>query len=127
MRRTIRIVVILIVGFAALIAAGAFALRPPTLAVPSQGVVLSDITIVNPGRERRLKQTLTVQGEKITRLSDSTPPESASTQTDRFAGAHVLPGLIDMHVHFASYPDRDLFALLFLRTKHCPYANARCD
>jgi hypothetical protein len=32
----------------------------------------------------------------------------------RFSGSYVLPGLIDMHVHFPYAPDQPLFALLFL-------------
>ncbi|HKA52678.1 MAG TPA: amidohydrolase family protein, partial [Candidatus Binatia bacterium] len=101
---------VLVIG----VGAGVFALRSPTLAVPSQGLVLSEVTVINPGRDRRAKQTVSVEGEKIARIVDSTAQGAAATTTRRFVGAYVLPGLIDMHVHFASYPDRDLFALLFL-------------
>lgn len=96
------------------IVVGGCALLPPVLEVPSQGLVLSDVTIVNPGLDRRSRQPLTVQGSKIDRISDSdaSPPEATSTR--RFAGTYVLPGMIDMHVHFPSSPNRDLFALLFL-------------
>ncbi len=113
-RRAIWALGIIVAVLGAVIGAGVIVLRPPVLPVPSQGLTLSDVTVVNPGRDRHPRQTLTVHGEKITRLSDNSPRESAGTQADRFAGAYVLPGLIDMHVHFASSPDRDLFALLFL-------------
>src|SRR5712692_5186109 len=112
-RRAIWALAIIFAVVVAVIGAGVIVLRPPVLTVPRQGLTLADVTVVNPGRDRRPKPTLTVQGEKITRISDNTARESAGTQTDRFAGAYVLPGLIDMHVYF-SPPDRNLFALLFL-------------
>src|SRR5262249_62288127 len=68
----------------------------------------------SPARDRRAKQTGWVEGETTARMVDSPARGAAAPTTRRFAGAYVLPGLIDMHVHFASYPDRDLFALLFL-------------
>src|SRR5437879_413797 len=102
LRRTIRIGIVIIIVLVAVIIAGMFTLRPPTLAVPDQGLVLLDVTVINPGRERQPKQALTVKGEKIARISESNAQASAGMNTRRFAGAYVLPGLIDMHVHFAS-------------------------
>lgn len=114
MRRIIRFVVITAVVLVVVVAAGLFALRPPTLVVPSQGFVLTDMTIVNPGRYRRSRQTLVVRGAQIERIAATDSTSSLQADTRRFSGGYVLPGLIDMHVHFASSPDRDLFALLFL-------------
>ncbi|HEV8715571.1 MAG TPA: amidohydrolase family protein [Candidatus Binatia bacterium] len=113
-RRAVWALGIVVAILVIVVGTGVLALRPPTLAVPSQGLVLSEVTVVDPGRDRRAKQTVSVEGEKIARIAESTVQESAGTNTGRFAGAYVLPGLIDMHVHFMSYPDRDLFALLFL-------------
>lgn len=113
-RRVIWALGIVVAILVIVVGAEILVLRPPALAVPSQGLVLSDVTVVNPGRNRRPKQTVSVEGEKIARISESSAQEPAGTNARRFAGAYVLPGLIDMHVHFASYPDRDLFALLFL-------------
>jgi len=113
-RRAIWALGIVVAILVIVIGAGIIVLRPPVLRVPSQGLILSEVTVINPSRDRRAKQTVLVEGEKIARIVDSTVQGAAATHTRRFAGAYVLPGLIDMHVHFASYPDRDLFALLFL-------------
>lgn len=112
-RRAIWALGIVVAILVIVVGAGILVLRPPVLAVPSQSLRLSDVTVINPGRDRRPKQTLSVAGEKIARISESNAQESVGTNTRRFAGAYVLPGLIDMHVHF-SPPDRALFALLFL-------------
>ena len=89
------------------------ALQPPSLAIPPVGVVLGNVTVVNPGVGRDAGRTLTL-GETIERV------ESVSRSEDRvgaYAGAFVLPGLIDLHVHHppAWAPgERELFSLLFL-------------
>jgi imidazolonepropionase-like amidohydrolase len=87
---------------------------PAMLALPARGVVLGDVTVINPGGERIPNATLAASGAKI----DSIGTAQAGADADaRFRGAFVLPGLIDMHVHFP--PDTglrqaDLFAFLFL-------------
>jgi hypothetical protein len=114
MRRAVQVFIIAAFVLALVVVAGWMALQPPVLAVPNQGLVLSEVTVVNPGLDRRSQQTLTVRGANIDSISDSGPQPSADASTRHFAGAYVLPGLVDMHVHYASYPDRDLFGLLFL-------------
>ncbi|HSD84762.1 MAG TPA: hypothetical protein VLG46_12920, partial [Anaerolineae bacterium] len=88
--------------------------RSPTLPVPPQGVTLSDVTVVNPGRDRQAHQTIVIAGDQITQLSsDDAPPSAASHQPIVCPNAYVLPGLIDMHVHVPPLT-RDLVGLLFL-------------
>jgi hypothetical protein len=60
------------VGLLALAAAGFFALwhlglglRAPPLEVPSQGLVLTGVTVVRPGDGRDAARTLTVRGGRI--------------------------------------------------------------
>ena len=89
------------------------AYRPPVVMVPSQGVILTDVNIVNPGRERLDRQTLVVEGDQISRISQGELQGSVGIGNQGYAGAYVLPGLIDMHVHIPP-PTRELVSLLFL-------------
>ena len=74
------------------------ALWPPTpLEVPPQGIVLADVTVLDPGSEPRAHQTIRATAT-IASISDSTSlPDSSSASI--YAGSYVLPGLIDLHVH----------------------------
>jgi cytosine/adenosine deaminase-related metal-dependent hydrolase len=72
------------------------------------------VTIVNPGGAHVAGQRLVVREGSIASIE---PAGAAAGEPASFAGAFVLPGLIDMHVHFP--PDTglrqtDLFAFLFL-------------
>jgi hypothetical protein len=91
------------------------AYRPPIIEVPSrsQRVILTDVTIVNPCRERRDRRTLIIERDRITRISHIDLLDSAEPVDHRYTGTYVLPGLIDMHVHIPP-PTRDLVNLLFL-------------
>ena len=89
------------------------AYRPPAIKAPSQGVVLTNVKVVNPGKERPDRQTIIIEGDRITRISRSDPRDSAEPGVTRYVGAYVLPGLIDMHVHIPP-PTRELTNLLFL-------------
>ena len=103
--------VVLVIG---VIAVG-IALQPPILAVPNQGVSLTNVTIINPGLDRQEGQTLVARGNRIVRISKITgQADAAAAEAQRFAGMYVLPGLIDMHVHFGAELDRYPFGLLFL-------------
>ena len=92
------------------------AFQPPILEVPSQRrLVFSNVTVVNPDRDRRVRQTLTVQDDRIESVIPYDSARGASGAPGGFAGSYVLPGLIDMHVHHGSWVgDRELFGLLFL-------------
>ncbi len=90
------------------------ALRPPLpLAPPRQGIVLSDVTLVEPGVARTEHRRLVVTGDRISRIA-----VAQDDPGDAFRGAFVLPGLNDLHVHFppsAIPAQTELFGLLFLR------------
>ncbi len=85
------------------------AYRPPTVAVPPPGVVLTDVNVVQPGEKPALAQTVVVDGGKITQVVPAGPGDTSG----RYAGCYLLPGLVDMHVHIPP-PVRDLCGLLFL-------------
>ena len=60
------------VGNARFLARGALAalgLRPPVVEVPSQGFILHDVTVVNPGLDRKGHQSVPVEGSTITDIS----------------------------------------------------------
>lgn len=88
------------------------AYRPPRTEVPPQGAVLAGVTVVNPGLDRRTDQTLVVSGDRITSITAG-PAAPGSSEAERYSGGYVLPGLIEMHIHFPP-PQRELAHLLLL-------------
>jgi imidazolonepropionase-like amidohydrolase len=98
---------------ALMLTAGAllWAVRPPApLAVPARGAVLENVTVINPLRGRAEGQTIRIEGERIASIGASPAGGDAGAP-------YVIPGLIDMHVHFP--PDTglgqtELFAFLFV-------------
>lgn len=63
-RRILRVLFLGGILLVLLVAGVWIALRPPVLEVPSRGrLVFSNVTVVNPGLDRRTGQTLTVQGD----------------------------------------------------------------
>lgn len=75
-------------------------LDPPVLDVPQQGrLVLSDVTIVEPGVSRSAGRTLTIEGGRIVSTDLHDPAATDLETTQRYAKAFVLPGLVDMHGH----------------------------
>ena len=127
MRRYLRRFTILGVGL--IIALGAIwhVLGPPHLEVPPPAITLRDVTIVNPGKDRRKVGRIDVRAGRIAWLGEGgiapragleDPDNALSADIERYAGAFVLPGLIDMHVHQppdTPLGDVELAALLFLR------------
>ncbi len=89
------------------------ALRPPALPVAEQqSVILSNVTLINPGLERIEGATIVSEGTSITRVSRTPQQESFSCE-----GCFVLPGLMDSHVHFPpqfAVGQQEQFALLLL-------------
>ena len=83
-------------------------LRPPRVDVPDRGLELTRVTVVNPGLGREPGRRIVVRGARIASIGPTGP--AAST---RYSGSFVLPGLIDMHVHYGA-DQRELFGLLFL-------------
>jgi hypothetical protein len=113
-QRILKILAIIVVVLVLLVGGVWFALQPPVLAVPSQKrLVFFNITVVNPGRDRRAGRTLTIQDGQIVAITPNPYTIGESEAGTRFAGFYVLPGLIDMHVH--QFPlDGELYGLLFL-------------
>jgi len=91
----------------------AMAYRPPPVQVPPPGLILTDVTVVNPGQARLPHQTLIVEGDRIVSIAAKPPPPSSPLPQVDGAGAWVTPGLIDMHVHIPPL-SRELVNLLFL-------------
>lgn len=81
-------------------------LRPPVIEVPTQGYELNDVTIINPGVERKVVQKLIVKGSAISSISDDGHETGRPSGAGQYAGSFVLPGLIDMHVHYTIFPSR---------------------
>jgi hypothetical protein len=88
-------------------------LRPPApLAIPLPGLALSDVALVEPGQDRQEHRSLRVVGARI----EAIEPARADPG-DPYAGATVLPGFADLHVHFpppALPGQSELFAFLLL-------------
>ncbi len=110
-RRALRLAALLLLGLGLL---GLWVGRsPPQLAVPEPGAVLAHVTLVEPNQRREADRTVVVDGGRITRVAEGAPDDPVTA----FAGAFVLPGLIDLHVHHPprfAWGERELFALLFL-------------
>ena len=89
-------------------------LAPPSpLAIPESGAVLGPVTLVTPGLERRDDVEVRVVGSRI----HSIVPADGDAEAGPYAGAYVLPGLVDMHVHFppaSPLGQAELFSFLFL-------------
>lgn len=89
------------------------ALRPPQPTVPPRGAVLDGVTLVQPGEGRLASRRLRIEGDRIAAVEADSGDASGP-----FAGAFVLPGLVDLHVHHPppiAVGERELFAALFLR------------
>ncbi len=111
LRRTVFAVMLL--TLVATVPVLAWVAKPPSLAIPAVGVVLGDVTVVNPGVSRDPGRTVTL-GETIERIEAGSGSE---VRVAAYAGAYLLPGLIDLHVHYppAWAPgEQELFSLLFL-------------
>ena len=113
MKRLRRVLVVALVLLAAKIALD---LRPPRTRVPPLGVVLTKVTVINPGRDRRTDQTIVVRGDTIEQISDRPPPGRMHPFTRQLQHRYVLPGLIDMSVYQpVAFPGlRNAFGVYFL-------------
>ncbi len=113
-RHILKVLAVVVAVLILLVVGVWFLLQPPVLAVPSQKrLVFFNVTVVNPGRDRRAKRTLTIQDGQIVAITTNPYTISESEAGTRFAGFYVLPGLIDMHVHQPPF-DAELYGLLFL-------------
>jgi cytosine/adenosine deaminase-related metal-dependent hydrolase len=114
LRRILKVLTVIVVVLILLVVGVWFLLQPPVLAVPSQKrLVFFNVTVINPGRDRRVGRTLTIQDGQIVAITPNPYTISESEAGTRFAGFYVLPGLIDMHVHQPPF-EAELYGLLFL-------------
>ena len=112
----LRILARVVLGLVAVVVAAGgwiwWSLRPPAaLAVPEAGAVLSGVTVINPGADRRDGQRVVIEGDRIASITSDSDPSGP------FTGAYVLPGLIDMHAHLppaSGLGQGDHFPFLFL-------------
>lgn len=94
------------------------AFRPPSsLKGSASDFTLTDVTCVTPGLERREQYDLTIRNGVIQRMEATASSAKTGQEMSRYAGAYVLPGLIDMHTHLP--PDSPLkltgqFCFLYL-------------
>jgi hypothetical protein len=75
-------------GNARLLARGALAalgLRPPVVGFPSQGFVLHDVTVVNPGVDRKGRRSVTVKDPTVTDISSFESVAAGRQELKKFA------------------------------------------
>ncbi len=114
--KLVRRLLALAIGLVALAALGGWAFMaalagPAPLEAPARGVVLDDVVLVEPGLARAAHRRLVVEGGEIREIA-------GAEGSGEFAGAYVLPGLVDAHAHFPPswMPGQvELHAYLFLR------------
>jgi imidazolonepropionase-like amidohydrolase len=113
LRKLIGVVVVLVILVGA---AGAYVWTrirlPVVLEVPEQGAVLDGVTIINPGHAPEPGRRIVIEGGRIASI-EAAPADAGGP----WAGAFVLPGLTDMHVHLPVemyLRQAELFGVLFL-------------
>ncbi len=118
-----RLVSILALGVAVLAAVGValfVALQPPRLAVPARlDHVFRDVVLLEPGQPPRPATTLRVAEGLIRSISRSggALEGNVGAEASDLAGLFVVPGLVDMHVHYppaVAVGNAELWSLLFL-------------
>lgn len=118
LRIALRIVLALVAVIVVMVIAVVVALWPPKpLAVPAQGVILTGVTIVNPGGSRATDDTIVVKGGEIASIAYSAQDAASASGDASYKGYFVLPGLIDMHTHNPPPPanaDLQYFFLMYL-------------
>ena len=92
-------------SFVAAMAATLLASVAPAQVAPRVTYIQAGAVLAAPGNAPRGATTIVVRGDKIAELRDGfVAPEAGATLVD-LRNQFVLPGLIDMHVHF--YSDGD--------------------
>ena len=99
-----------------LLAQAATSLRPPHLRVAPERSTILGVTVINPGRDRRPQQTITMRGGVIESIRDSVPPPQRLPRDQFFDSGYALPGLIDLDLRRLPRRDhlRHLFGVWFL-------------
>ncbi len=99
---------------AALAYAGAAAAQDAA-APTDRATVYRDVTVVDgTGAAPRAGRALVVRGERIVAELDADAMVSGDHVAVDARGLHVVPGLVNTHVHLANYPKRN-FALALMR------------
>jgi imidazolonepropionase-like amidohydrolase len=114
--RILQVAGFLLAVLAALALAVWLGLQAPSLSVPPRGsFTVRDVTLINPGVERREHVDLRVEDGAIRSIEPAAASRSPGDVS--CAGCFALPGLMDMHAHLpprAAVGNERLFALLFL-------------
>jgi hypothetical protein len=98
-RLIVRILLSVVAVGVAMVVVVAIAMRAPApLKVAQQHIVLSNVTVINPAHDRHSAQTVKIDNGRITAIASHSEADDNSSARS-YAGAYVLPGLIDMHVH----------------------------
>ena len=101
--------VVLVAGYATF-----ESLLPPELAAPPRtDIVISGVTVINPGTARLSDQTIIVHDGRVVTVR----PGQAGDPPSLCPGCYAVPGLIDAHVHTPpriALGNQRLFALLYL-------------
>lgn len=101
------------------------ALRPPALPVPERrDHLFRDVTVIVPGRPPRPGQSIRVRDGRIAEVGPGPagPGETvgggdAGSRESALSGLYVMPGLVDMHVHYppaVAIGQTELWGVLFL-------------
>lgn len=90
------------------------ALLPPRQPLPTRAaIVLTGVTVLNPGHERVADQTILITDGRIVDVR----PRRADDPAPLCDGCIVMPGLIDAHIHTPPRTivgNQELFSLLYL-------------
>ena len=93
-----------------------YSLLPPELEAPAAGEWgLYDVTLIQPGEYVKEHQDILIRGGRIQEIRESRPGERGVDPTR--TGGYVIPGLIDLHVHYPptlAVGQQALWSLLFL-------------
>lgn len=83
--------------------------RPQAVPDSAGRIVLAGVTLFDgTGRPARPNQSVLIEGERIAAIfpAGSRPPPAGATTYD-LSGRHLIPGLIDTHVHVATDPSAE--------------------
>ena len=117
MRRWRRFVVVALGAVTlGLLLRAALSLRPPHIAVAPERQAILGVTVINPGRDRRPDQTITLRAGVIESIRDSAPVAARLPRDRVFDHGYALPGLIDLDVRRLPHRAhlRALFGVWFL-------------
>ncbi len=89
-------------------------LLPPNLPVPPQAdLVITGVTVINPGIGREIDRTIVIHKGRIAAVG----PRRAGDPAPVCPGCFAIPGLIDAHVHtppWIAIGNQRFFALMYL-------------